>query len=576
MNGNPENPCPANSVVTPPLPSASYGRSYRYNDWALYAQDSFRFTPRLTLNYGLRYEHYGVQHNNISSLDSNFYPGAGGDFYDTIRSGQVQIADKSPVGQFWAPSWGTAAPRVGFAYDIFGDGKSSLRGGFGISYERNFGNVTYNSSFNPPASAVLTTACPAASATCSSAYVTNNDLGPLGLPGASSNLPPTELRYVDDHIQVAQTQFWSLALQREVARNTVVEVGYSAAHGVHLYDLNNVNLQGAGQVYLGDPAVAGTDVNAGSTACNPSNISPTGVCLTRPNSQYSNINQRGSGGTSSYNALNFKFQTQNLRNTGLSMVANYTLAHALDDTSSTFSDSLQGGSGNGYGSLGYTLFSDPKLDWGNADYDVRNRFVVSPIWQTPWYKSEKGLGEALGGWTLTGIFTARTGIPFTAYDLDNDFNFYTFPRLTPATAPTYHVSSNPGAPAGPNVYNLLTLPLPASFAPDNPTLGISDFGPFPAAMTARNAFRGAGAWNFDSAVNKDFKLTERFGLTFRAEGFNILNHHNMYVNTFLVGYTSPTTTNLVVQGLKGGLNTLAEGGNNDERRFGQFSLRLTF
>ncbi|MGO9982071.1 MAG: TonB-dependent receptor domain-containing protein [Candidatus Sulfotelmatobacter sp.] len=580
VNGNPVSPCPANSVVTPPLPSAAYGRSYRYNDWALYGQDSFRLTPRLTLNYGMRYEHYGVQHNNISSLDSNFYPGAGSDFYEQIRAGQVFIANQSPVGQFWAPSWGTAAPRVGFAYDLFGDGKSSIRGGFGISYERNFGNVTYNASFNPPASAVLSSSCPADSATCTT-LVTNNDLGPLGLPGPSTNLGPTELRYNSAHIHVAQTQFWSLAVQREVARNTVVEVGYSGANGVHLYDLNNANLQGIGQVYLGDPAVDSTDVNAGSTTCNPGNVSPTGVCLTRPNFQYSAINQRGSGGTSAYDALNFKFQTQNLRNTGLSMVANYTWAHSLDDTSSTFSDSLQGGSGNGYGSLGYTLLSDPKLDWGSSDYDVRSRFVVSPIWQTPWYKSEKGLGEALGGWTATGIFTARSGIPFTGYDLDNDFNFYTFPRLTPATAPTYKVSSNPGAPVAPNTYNLLTLPAPLSVAPLNPVLGISDFGPFPAGMIGRNRFRGAGAWNFDSAVSKDFKLTERFGLTFRAEGFNIFNHHNMYVNTFLIGYTPPvppatTQSPLIVQGLKGGLNTLAEGGNNDERRFGQFSLRLTF
>ncbi|MGA9393103.1 MAG: TonB-dependent receptor, partial [Candidatus Sulfotelmatobacter sp.] len=484
MNNNPVSPCPADSVVTPPLTSATYGRSYRYNDWALYAQDSFRFTPRLTLNYGMRYEHYGVQHNNDGSLDSNFYLGSGTGFFNQVRAGQVEIADKSSVGQFWAPSWGTAAPRVGFAYDLFGDGKSSLRGGFGISYERNFGNVTYNASFNPPASAVLSTSCPARSATCTSAYLTNNDLGPLGLPGPSSNLPPTELRDIKNSIHVAQTQFWSLSLQRQLVPNTVMEIGYSGAHGVHLYDLNNINLPGAGQAYLGDPAVAGTDVNPGSTTCNPAYVSPTGVCLTRPNSQYSAINQRGSGGTSSYNALNVRLQTQNLHNTGVSMVANYTWAHSLDDISSTFSDSLQGGSGNGYGSLGYTLVSDPKLDWGNSDYDVRQRFVISPIWETPWYKSERGLGEALGGWSLVGVFTARSGIPFNAYDLDNDYNFYTFPRLTPATAPTYHVSSNPTA-AGPNLFNLLTLPLPASFAPDNPTLGISDFGPFPAGMVHR-------------------------------------------------------------------------------------------
>jgi len=566
--------CPADSIVQPPLGAPSYARSYRYNDWALYATDSFRFTPRLTLNYGLRYEHYGTQHDNHQTLDSNFYFGSGSGIYPQVRNGQVDITTQSPTGQFWAPSWGTAAPRVGFAYDIFGDGKSSLRGGFGISYERNFGNITYNASFNPPASAVIQDSCPARSATCT-ALVTNAGLGPLGSAGAPIGLPPVELRHLDQNIHVAQTQFWSLALQREVARNTIVELGYSGAHGVHLYDLNNVNLQGAGQEYLGDPAVTATPVTA---TCNPGNVSPTGVCLTRPNFQYTNINERGSGGTSSYNSLNFKFQTQNLHRTGLSLVANYTWSHSLDDISSTFSDSLQGGSGNGYGSLGYTLLTDPKLDWGNSDFDVRHRLVVSPIWETPWYKSGKGLGEALGGWSLVGVFTARSGIPFTAYNLDNDFNNYTFPRLTPATPITnYHVSSNPAA-IGPNLFSLMTLPLPlpASTAPLNPTLGISDFGPYPAGMTARNAFRGPGAWNLDMAVNKNFKLTERIGLTFRAEGFNIFNHHNMYTDTFLVAYTGPTTTPVVVPGLKGGLGSLAEGGNNDERRFGQFSLRVTF
>jgi len=584
--GNPVNPCPASSDVTPPLVSASYGRSYRYNDWALYAQDSFKLNsaPRLTLNYGLRWEHYGVQHNNNQSLDSNFYTGAGPG-YVGVRDGQVYTTGASPIGGFWKPSWGTFAPRVGFAYDVLGDGKSSLRGGFGISYERNFGNVTYNSSFNVPASAVLNSSCPAevygaGTYNPCSTTVTNNDLGPLGLPGATTNLPPVELRFIQNNIRTAQTQFWSLALQREVARNTVVEVSYSGAHGVHLYDLNNLNLPGAGQVYLGDPVV-GAPSYPGET-CNPAFfVSATGACLTRPNSQYTGINRRGSGGSSAYDAMNIKFQSQNLHNTGLTLVANYTYSHSLDDISSTFSDSIQGGSGEGYGSLGFTNVTNPKLDWGNSDSDVRNRFVVSPIWQTPWFKSGKGMGEALGGWSLVGVFTARTGIPFTVYDLSNDFNDYTLPRLTPATPATLRVSKNPqpttiGGVVVPNSYNLLTVPVPASSAPLNPALGISDFGPFPAGMMARNQFRGPGAWNFDSAVNKEFKLTERFGLTFRAEGFNVLNHHNMYTNTVVLAYFGAPYSPIVVTGAKGGLGTLAAGGNNDERRFGQFSLRLSF
>lgn len=99
-------------------------------------------------------------------------------------------------------------------------------------------------------------------------------------------------------------------------------------------------------------------------------------------------------------------------------------------------------------------------------------------------------------------------------------------------------------------------------------------------MVHRNAFRGPGAWNLDTALQKDIHVTERVGLTFRAEGFNILNHHNMYVQTTALAYFAPSPTAplspLTITGFKGGLNTFAEGGNNDERRFGQFSLRVTF
>jgi len=121
-------------AIQTPMTSASYARSYRYKDWSGYGEDSYKLTPRLTLDLGVRYEHYGVQHNNNPSLDSNFYFGAGTGVEAQVRSGQVEIADKSSVHGFWAPRWGTVAPRVGFAYDIFGNGQDSLRGGYGISY----------------------------------------------------------------------------------------------------------------------------------------------------------------------------------------------------------------------------------------------------------------------------------------------------------------------------------------------------------------------------------------------------------------------------------------------------------
>ena len=95
-------------------------------------------------------------------------------------------------------------------------------------------------------------------------------------------------------------------------------------------------------------------------------------------------------------------------------------------------------------------------------------------------------------------------------------------------------------------------------------------------MTGRNVFRGPGAWNDDLAISKGFKLTERFNLQFRAEGFNVFNHHNLYVNTSNLDYSGGPFTPLQVTAEKGGLGNIALGGNHDERRFGQFALRLMF
>ena len=178
---------------------------------------------------------------------------------------------------------------------------------------------------------------------------------------------------------------------------------------------------------------------------------------------------------------------------------------------------------------------------------------------------------------MSGIYTVRTGIPFSVYDYNNDYNFYQVPRLTPATPITnYKVSSSPQNAGQPNLYNGLSVPVPASFDPLNPVLGISDFGPYPSNMTGRNAFRGPGAWNYDMAVDKQFPLREHMNLEFRAEGFDLLNHHNFYTNTTNLAYFGPTTSPIEVNLLKGGLGTLATGGNHDERRFGQFALKLNF
>ena len=182
---------------------------------------------------------------------------------------------------------------------------------------------------------------------------------------------------------------------------------------------------------------------------------------------------------------------------------------------------------------------------------------------------------------MTGVFTARSGLPFSVFDYSNDVNFYTVPRLTPAT-PITNYQTGSGTIAAPNLFNVLQVPVPDPLGALNPTLGISDFGPYPANMTHRNAFRGPGAWNTDAAISKSFKVTERVGLELRAEAFDLFNHHNLYVNTSNLDYFSQGTGatlgtgSTFVTALKGGLGSTALGGNHDERRFGQFSLRVSF
>jgi hypothetical protein len=543
-------------TLTLPATSPSFARSYRYHDWAAYLEDSWRVTPRFTFNYGFRYEYFGVQHNDNQNLDSNFYFGSGSSFFEQIRNGSVQIAPQSPVGALWNPNFGTIGPRVGFAYDIFGDGKTSIRGGYGISYERNFGNVTFNVIQNPPnyASVQITSTTPGVPPP----VVTTDNLGPFAGSTGTVLLRPSSLRHVNQDIRTAQTQFVSLALERQIARNTVLALEYAGAHGIHLYDIAASNPQGGGQAYLGDPF--------------------DGVHFTRVNNQFTGINTRGSNGSSHYSALNIRLQTQNLHNSGLSLTANYTWSHSTDDLSSTFSDSTQGASA-GIGNLGYLNPRDPRLDWGSSDYDIRHRLTVSPIYELPFFKNGRGITrQALGGWTLVGIFTTRTGTPFSVFDTTNSLNAgagFGIPRyvpLTPLTSLNAHTPQN----VGPNQYTILTLP-GANETPFDPTLGISDFGPYPGNMTGRNMFRGPGAWNFDAAITKSFALTERLKLEFRAEGFDVFNHHNFYtLQTNLDAANFPGAP-ITVSALKGGLGiNNVTGTNHDERRFGQFALRLTF
>ncbi len=552
-------------TVTLPATQPQFARSDRYHDWAAYAQDQFKMTSRFTVDYGVRYEYYGVQHNNKGSLDSNFVLGAGSSLPAQIRSGQIYTASTSPVGGLWHPQYGTVSPRIGFALDVFGNGRTSLRGGYGISYERNFGNVTFNVIQNPPNYAVLNlTTVPGTANT--PIPVTNSNTGPLTGTG-STYLPNTSARWVDQNIRTSQTQFRSLSIDQRVGVNSVVTVSYNGARGIHLYDIKNYNGLGGGNALLGDPITSGGVTN-----------------LTRLNAQYGNMNQRGSGGDSYYDAVNVGYTTQDIHHSGLSIVANYTYGHATDDLSTTFSETSVSAF-----ALGYTNPFNPALDHGNSDFDITHRLVIAPIYRTPSFFKDKGgsLAQLLGGYEITGIYTVRTGTPFTIYDSTYDASGYNVPRYNPVTPVTNHTfkSIPVGATNGGNSYQLTSgngqtagqsLPNDAGFyntfyAPFSAP-GISDWGPYPATMTARNSFRGPGAYNLNVSVSKSFPIYERLNLELRAEGFNVTNHHNLYIQEYNNDAANTFPGPPAIFASKGGIN----GGASDERRFLQFAGKINF
>src|SRR5262249_10339127 len=249
------NPATGALIVTPdctlstPLTSPNFSRSNRYHEWAVYFNDSWKIKPRFTLNLGIRYEYYGTQHNANQNLDSNFYFGQGATIFERIRNGRIMRAKDSPDGKLWNVDPNNFAPRVGFAWDVFGDGKTSLRGGYGIAYERNFGNVTFNVIQNPPNYATIAVNAPADIATLP---ITLNNFGPVGGSGVSKPFGSTSLRAVDPNIRNAYAHLWSAALQRQIANNTVVSLEYTGSAGRNLYSIANINRDGSGHVYLGD------------------------------------------------------------------------------------------------------------------------------------------------------------------------------------------------------------------------------------------------------------------------------------------------------------------------------------
>jgi hypothetical protein len=245
----------------------------------------------------------------------------------------------------------------------------------------------------------------------------------------------------------------------------------------------------------------------------------------RPNPSFGAFNSRGNRGQSQYHGVTVSLESRKLANTGLQLTAKYTVSSAKDNLSSTFSDS-----GNNY-NLGYLDAFDPMLDYGYAEFDVRHRFVLGGIWELPIARNSTGAARTiLGGWQLNWILTARSGYPFTLWDCSNALGLCM--RAIDSAGISKKANKGP-ATSNPNEFKLLDLTPIAGSAGTyvNPKTGNNDFGPYPASMTKRDAFRGPGFWNTDLSLSKRFRVGDHYALQLRVEAYNVFNHANMFANT---------------------------------------------
>ncbi len=534
INGVQTPDCTLNLPVGPP----DFTRSNRYHEAGLYAQDSWKLNPRLTINLGVRWEYFGPQRNGNPAKDSNFFFGQGSNIETASATGKVLLSTDpaNPFGGLWHKVWTNFAPRVGFGYDVFGDGKTAIRGGYGIGYEPNFGNVTFNVIQNPPNYSVIALT---AGSDVPTIPITTSNAGPLAGSSGTKAIPRVTLRAVDPNIAFAYAHLWSFAVEHQVTSNVIGALEYTGSKGVDLYTIDRLNIPGSAIVYAG-----------------------TGSATTRINPQYSYINFRTNGGFSRYNALNARLEVRNRH--GLTMRANYTWSHAIDNLSNTFSETSTGS-----GNLGLLDPLHPNLDSGSADFDVRHRFNVAAVWELPYKGNNVIEKQVLGGWSIVPNFTARTGAPFSLWDCTNA-QYVLCPRAMYDTP--FHANYTQNPTGNPNQFNYMSVGNPDSTYA-NAATGAADFGPFPATMTGRNVFVAPGTWNLDFAVHKNFPISERFTLQFRAESFNTFNHSNLY----LVGSNtdvSATGNVTAVRGIRADNNAYSQ--VSVDNRNMQLALKLIF
>ena len=521
---------------------------YRRQIYAVYGLDDIKVNSKLTLNLGLRYELFTTikeANNNQDTFNFNtlslIAPSGQNRVLTPTLGTELAIQNNGSRGLI-SPDLNNFAPRIGLAYQ-FAD-KLVLRSGYGIFYGGQENGPFSNPSpgFNPPflSSEAFNAPCQAPSANgsqldCSISAANNNGL-PLnvlsqGFPTTSLSDPNSpELYSLDPHLVTPYTQQWHLGLEYQLPADTVLEVSYAGSRGLKLFAFYNGNqavpVLGTDSLPTAPRRPANDEAPGATGPCtlaNPQNCNPaldTTIDTFRSNTQ------------SNYDSLQVRLEKRYSH--GLQYELAYTFAHALDNASSASLGSVNNGD-----------FQDqryPNQNYGNADFDVRQRLVFSYLYDLPFGrgrtfgKDASGVvNQIIGDWQMTGVLSAATGNYYTATDI-NDVSV----SGSDCGGTVGYYCSRPARVGNPNTKPCLpgTLFNTCAFADDNTNPGIVPLGTF--GNAGRNIIEGPGYTTWDTSLVKQFAITEQKHLEFRAEFFNVLNHVNYLFGQFGAISAEPT------------------------------------
>jgi hypothetical protein len=425
---------------------------------AAYIQDDFRVTHKLTLNLGLRYDIYPPW-TEIKDRQSNFDETTG---KFVVASKDAVIAGVKVGRYLQTYSKADLGPRLGFAYDLAGDGRTLVRGGFGVFWNYTPGGTSSSKAQNPPF--LQSTALSANPSAYGSNLLLRDGLPPP--PGVDPNRPAagTTRSIFDINFRDAYARQWNLNVQRGLTRNYMVEVAY-------------VGSQGRNMILKGDPNQARPVV--GITDAN----------VNRPYAALApalrSVGQVQSKGTLDYNGLLMKFQRRFANN--FSFLNSYTWGKAIDLNS------------DNDGGVTLTNVYDPQYNRGPADYDITHTFSSAWIYELPWARE-----KLYGGWQVSGILLLRGGLPLTVTQTQGVLSTGTGNRPNRVCD---------GKLSNPTIDRWFDT---ACFVPPTDTTGT--YG-----NAGRGIIRGPGSFNIDASLIKNTKIG-RYATEIRFEAFNLLNH----------------------------------------------------